>query len=103
MTSCLFTSLLNSPGRLLKPHLINKFPFKSILLGREMVPTCFSSSPFTVFVFLNSDESQNQASLPDIVPERSSVHFSPHKVAERPVFLIGNTRKHCKDRAQLLV
>lgn len=77
--SCLFTSLLNSPGRLLKPHLINRFPFKSILLGGEMVPTCFSSSPFTVFVFLISDESQNQASFPDIVPEKNSVHFLPAK------------------------
>lgn len=53
--------------------------FKSTLLGGEMVPTCFSSSPFTVFVFLISDESQNQTNLPDKVPERSRVHFLPKK------------------------
>ena len=68
-----------------------------------MVPTCFSSSPFTVFVFLISDESQNQASLPDIVPERNSVHFlSTKQLKGQAMFLLGGiTRKHCEDRAQL--
>ena len=82
--------MLNSPGRLLKPHPINKFPLKSILLGGEMVPTCFSSSPFTLFVFLISDESQNQASLSD---REKQCAFSSHKVAGRPN-IVSHRRQH---------